>query len=874
MNKEKPTMSNPRSPGKTNKRTTASKEINVITQVTAEAERLKKQNSKLREEIDELRRKLEEMRADRDDRSAKTEQEEIEAEQRTRNARERGNQTREEEPMANPNNRKNVNMIGNVRLPRGGWLTDPFAEISYKGREDGQNPIKFLKRFEKIAEYENIERRDQLHYFKKCMRGNASNWVEVSDPESIEEAKESFREYFWGDEQQARFRENLYTGKFKSEKGESMAEYIMNLARQAKFLDPPMSDHEIIRSVKKHFSSEIMREIRPSTVKTINELTTLLDEIVYEKRLLRQTRRQNAEDSQTNARKPYGPEKRYENFAAGNQRRRWPEENRGNRQASVRITELPNNEEKAENKRIVRYSRDADRSRQGVDRPTTKTQVAKKHVTAVNVKQKRESDEENSSEEENSDATSQEREIENESSIASMRTEEILKEVEEVFYEDQEKIKTQKGPFVTAVFNKQNIRCLIDTGAQVSAMSKETYDQLRQDGIKMEIQPVEKIQLIGAFSKKTIKILFKTVIEFRIERARFEQEILVVHKLIHDIVLGMDFICGHNASIQCGEDGIEVELESEDQNVILINAIMIEQEVPDITNCSAEEMDPFFGILNITEEIEDGEEPLFTQKEIVEVFLSDKGNSEEENRSTRNRETGEKGEQTKERLLEKIAEEEIGKNVAMLNIHGPFFGAKTEQKYALTMTDIRSQAKKTYYMPDKRLKTLTDIIANKYLKTERNPKVIITDRQGQFRNDKWKIFCGKVGIRTRTLNSTANPTVNTAKSPAGKNRYEIDLREEEQNIITENKIIQEMKRQLETIQMRIPKKVEITTSPVLQGTRIRSTEKRDNPKVCSEGDSEEEIQSRRGSENSNTIKESENKRKTHKEPRTKRKKES
>lgn len=68
-------------------------------------------------------------------------------------------------------------------------------------------------------------------------------------------------------------------------------------------------------------------------------------------------------------------------------------------------------------------------------------------------------------------------------------------------------------------------------------------------------------------------------------------------------MLGIDFICYRNAAIQCGDSGIEIELESEDRNIVTINAIMLEQEAPDITiNCMAEEMDSFFGILNITEE--------------------------------------------------------------------------------------------------------------------------------------------------------------------------------------------------------------------------------------------------------------------------------
>lgn len=138
-----------------------------------------------------------------------------------------------------------------------------------------------------------------------------------------------------------------------------------------------------------------------------------------------------------------------------------------------------------------------------------------------------------------------------------------MQDIEEVTLEDQSKQLVQTGPFVTATFNNLQLKCLIDTGAQVSAMNKETYERIKQENIKIEIQLVENLQLIGAFSKKATKILFKTEVEFKINNAMFKQEILVVEKLIHEIVFGEDFLYTHSVSIQCGKDGIEIELESD-----------------------------------------------------------------------------------------------------------------------------------------------------------------------------------------------------------------------------------------------------------------------------------------------------------------------
>lgn len=135
---------------------------------------------------------------------------------------------------ARPTFRVGENAVVNAELPKGGWLRNPFKELKYSGRNNPQNPIKFLNRFEKIARYEEVGFVEQLYYFGRCFRGTASNWFEVREPEDIEDAKEAFKDYFWGEEQQARFREDIYLGSYKNESGMLMLEYALNLSKQAK----------------------------------------------------------------------------------------------------------------------------------------------------------------------------------------------------------------------------------------------------------------------------------------------------------------------------------------------------------------------------------------------------------------------------------------------------------------------------------------------------------------------------------------------------------------------------------------------------------------------------------------------------------------
>ena len=62
-----------------------------------------------------------------------------------------------------------------------------------------------------------------------------------------------------------------------------MTEYALNLARQAKTFVPPMTDEEIVQTVSEHFDVEIARELRPSVVRNISQMISMLDTLENER---------------------------------------------------------------------------------------------------------------------------------------------------------------------------------------------------------------------------------------------------------------------------------------------------------------------------------------------------------------------------------------------------------------------------------------------------------------------------------------------------------------------------------------------------------------------------------------------------------------
>lgn len=69
------------------------------------------------------------------------------------------------------NNRDNENTTGGsgnggnsgIRIPRNEWLTSPFKYLSYKGTQDTQNVVNFIREFKDKAKFEKTSETKQLY---------------------------------------------------------------------------------------------------------------------------------------------------------------------------------------------------------------------------------------------------------------------------------------------------------------------------------------------------------------------------------------------------------------------------------------------------------------------------------------------------------------------------------------------------------------------------------------------------------------------------------------------------------------------------------------------------------------------------------------
>lgn len=127
--------------------------------------------------------------------------------------------------------------------------------------------------------------------------------------------------------------------------------------------------------------------------------------------------------------------------------------------------------------------------------------------------------------------------------IKRMRTEQILEDLDETMREDQEKsVREPTTPIITVKFNNCSANALIDTGADISAITKELYDELNENNDVLDIIPVRRFVLRGAFSEKGAVIANKTRIKFTYDEINFEHEFFIVERMSEKVILGIDFI--------------------------------------------------------------------------------------------------------------------------------------------------------------------------------------------------------------------------------------------------------------------------------------------------------------------------------------------
>jgi len=84
-------------------------------------------------------------------------------------------------------------------------------------------------------------------------------------------------------------------------------------------------------------------------------------------------------------------------------------------------------------------------------------------------------------------------------------------------------------------FKGTKVPALVDTGAQISAMTKELYDNLTDSGEEIKVLPIRKFVLRGAFSEKGAIIANKAKLKFKYKDNMYEHEFYVIQRRVYRV---------------------------------------------------------------------------------------------------------------------------------------------------------------------------------------------------------------------------------------------------------------------------------------------------------------------------------------------------
>lgn len=142
------------------------------------------------------------------------------------------------------------------------------------------------------------------------------------------------------------------------------------------------------------------------------------------------------------------------------------------------------------------------------------------------------------------------------------RTNEIIDDLDKVNQEQQRK--THKpDPFIQVHIGEIKVKALVDTGAQITAITQELYEEPTNRNVTMTTMLVKKFPVRGAFSDKGETIGMKTSFSFSIGEKNYVGNFYVVRRLPYKMILGIEFLTDHQARISCTKDRIEIILEKQ-----------------------------------------------------------------------------------------------------------------------------------------------------------------------------------------------------------------------------------------------------------------------------------------------------------------------
>lgn len=153
-----------------------------------------------------------------------------------------------------------------------------FIAPVFEGTSQEQ-PMKFIRDLRTYCDVTEADGNELCYIISQALKGSAGEWWQVVQDEidGWDLFEEKFSARFWSEARQNEVRERLQFGFFTGQHGMNRGQYSMHIMGQAKDLSIHMTEAEIIRQLRNHFSKEMRTAILSQGINTKEQLFEFLE---------------------------------------------------------------------------------------------------------------------------------------------------------------------------------------------------------------------------------------------------------------------------------------------------------------------------------------------------------------------------------------------------------------------------------------------------------------------------------------------------------------------------------------------------------------------------------------------------------------------
>lgn len=148
----------------------------------------------------------------------------------------------------------------------------------YEAKPD-ERPTKYLKELAKYCQTTRAQTWEYNSIINESLQGTAKEWWSAKNMNivDLEEFETALKRRFWSTDAQHKIRRELNFGYYKFNNTETRTQHAMRLIGNAKDLEPPMSDKEIIDCLSNHFTQDIRAAIFSRGITSTEDLLDIID---------------------------------------------------------------------------------------------------------------------------------------------------------------------------------------------------------------------------------------------------------------------------------------------------------------------------------------------------------------------------------------------------------------------------------------------------------------------------------------------------------------------------------------------------------------------------------------------------------------------